>query len=95
MNKRFKARMSQGDAETLALQILAFLAEDRRRLERFLALTGLRAEALQTNAGETETLLAVTQHLLDDESLLLVFASQAGVAPEHIAEAHRLLGAKA
>ena len=95
MNKRFNARMSLADAETLALQILAFLAEYRRRLERFLALTGMRPEALQTKAGETDTLLAVTQHLLDDESLLLVFASQAGVAPEHIDEAHRLLCAKA
>ncbi len=95
MNKRFKARMSQADAETLALNVLAFLAEDRLRLERFLAMTGVSPEKLQTSAAEPGTLLAVTHHLLEDESLLLVFASQAGIAPEQIGEAHQLLGANA
>ena len=95
MNKRFKARLSQADAETLALKVLAFLAEDRSRLERFLTMTGVSPEKLRTSAAEPGTLLAVTHHLLEDESLLLVFASQAGIAPEQIGEAHQLLGAKA
>ncbi len=94
MNKRFNTRMSLADAETLALQILAFLAEDGPRLGRFLAATGVRGEELQTSAGEPETLLAVTQYLLEDESLLLVFASSAGIAPEQIGQANRLLGQK-
>ncbi len=95
MNKRFSTQMSLADAETLALQVLAFLAEDRPRLGRFLAATGSRAEELQLSAGEPETLLAVTQYLLEDESLLLVFASGAGIAPEQIGRAYRLLGQQA
>jgi hypothetical protein len=35
--------------------------------------------------------VAVLDHLLSDESLLLVFAAHAGVAPETIAPAHDLL----
>jgi len=92
MAKRSKTRMSLSDAETLALQILGFLAEDGSRLTRFLNSTGVRPEELQSNAGEPAMLLAVTQHLLEDESLLLVFASHAGIAPEQVGQAHRLLG---
>ncbi len=35
--------------------------------------------------------MAVLDHLMGDQSLLLVFASAAGVAPERIEEARRLI----
>ena len=38
-------------AETIAVQGLAFLAEDRGRLERFLQSTGLEPSDLRTRAG--------------------------------------------
>jgi hypothetical protein len=83
--------LTREEAEALSLTALAFLASDGPRLVRFLQLTGLEPEALRAQAGEPETLIAVYDHLLGDQSLLLVFASEAGVAPEQIEDARRLL----
>jgi hypothetical protein len=78
-------------AETIALQGLAFLAEDPGRVARFLALTGIEAGELRTRAGTPELLAAVLEHLAGDESLLLVFTASRGVPPESIAPALALL----
>jgi hypothetical protein len=75
----------------LALQALGFLAEDSRRLERFLAETGMRPDALMQQAGAPSTLAALLAHLLADESLLLVFAAASGRKPEEIAAAEAVL----
>jgi hypothetical protein len=78
-------------ASTLALDGLAFLAEDADRLTRFLALTGIGTEHLRVRADGPETLVAVLDHLLSDESLLLVFATSKGIAPETIAPSREIL----
>jgi hypothetical protein len=75
------------EAATLALAGLSFLAEDTPRLGRFLALTGIGPDQLRAVADAPETLLAVLDHLLGDESLLLVFAASKGIAPETVAPA--------
>ena len=87
--------MDADDAETIALSALAFLAEDVERLQRFLALTGLGPAELRSEARTPRILAAVLDHLLKDESLLLVFAASHGVAPELIAPAHSLLEQRA
>lgn len=74
-------------ASALALSGLGFLAEDMPRLGRFLALTGIGPEHLREAASAPETQLAVLDHLLADESLLLVFAASKGVSPDAIAPA--------
>lgn len=79
------------EAAALALAALAFLAEDTPRLGRFLALTGLGPDQLRALADTPETLLAVLDHLLADESLLLVFAASKGVPPEAVAAARAAL----
>ncbi|WP_020087298.1 DUF3572 domain-containing protein [Hyphomicrobium zavarzinii] len=71
-------------ASTLALTGLSFLAEDGPRLGRFLALTGIGPDQLRAAAGAPETLLAVLDYLLGDESLLLVFTASKGFAPESV-----------
>jgi hypothetical protein len=90
-----RARRTAGpdreQAEALALQGLAFLAEEPPRLARFMALTGLDADALRRRAGSPEVARAVLEHLLGDESLLLVFAAAKAVAPETLAPALALL----
>jgi hypothetical protein len=78
-------------AEEIALAALTFLAEDSARLGRFLALTGMGPDDLRSRAGAPQTLLAVLEHLLGDESLLLVFAASKGVPPEAIEPARALL----
>ncbi|WP_333794039.1 DUF3572 domain-containing protein [Hyphomicrobium sp.] len=90
---------SADEAAALALSGLAFLAGDESRLGRFLALTGIGPDQLRAAADAPETLVAVLDYLLADESLLLVFSSSAPTPPEAIAPARavlaRTLGAEA
>lgn len=83
--------VNEENAVSLGLDGLAFLAEDGPRLGRFLALTGISPDSLRALADRPETLLAVLDHLLGDESLLLVFASSRGVAPDSVARARAVL----
>jgi Protein of unknown function (DUF3572) len=78
-------------AEALALQGLTFLAGDSARLTRFLTLTGIDPAELKGWDENPGIQAAVLDHLLADESLLLVFAAEAGVAPEEIAPAQAVL----
>jgi len=79
------------EAETLALQVLNFLAADPQRLVRFLSLTGLGPRDLKNWGQDPSLAVAVLDHLLSDESLLLVFAAEQGIRPESVAAAHALL----
>jgi hypothetical protein len=83
--------MVADQAETVALQALAFLAEDAQRLGSFLASTGLGPEQLRAQAREPLLLSAVLDHLMREESQLLVFAANYGLAPELIGRAHAVL----
>jgi Protein of unknown function (DUF3572) len=78
-------------AEAIALQGLAFLAEEPQRLQRFVTVTGLDPAELRARADTPELLAAVLEHLAGDESLLLVFSASRGIAPEAIAPAILLL----
>lgn len=80
------------EAETLALAALTFLAADPARLDRFLSLTGLTSEGLVESAHSRPVLAAVLGHLLDDESLLLTFAANAGCDPASLLPAYVRLG---
>ena len=83
--------MTLETAENIAAQGLGFLAEDAARLSHFLTLTGLRPDEVRAQAETPEFLTAVLEHIVNDESLLLVFASNASIAPEMIAPALTLL----
>lgn len=78
-------------AETIGLQALGFLAADDNRIAKFLGLTGIDPSDLIAQAKSPNMLLAVLEHLGQDESLLLVFASENEIAPEVIGEAVRRL----
>jgi hypothetical protein len=79
-------------AEILAVEALAFLAEDAGRLGRFLALTGIDPATIRAAARDPGFLAAVLDHLAGDETLLLAFAQQAGVAPGEVTRARTALG---
>lgn len=83
--------MVADQAEVIALQALAFLAEDAQRLGAFLALTGLGPDELRAQAREPHLLAAVLDHLLRNESQLLVFAAEYRIPPELIGQAHAVL----
>lgn len=85
------ATPAHDDAEQTALAALVFLTEDADRLGRFLNDTGLSPAELRATAGTPAGLAAVLDHLLADESLLMVFAAGAGIEPAAIAPAREVL----
>jgi len=91
VKKNLRKPLDSETAETIGLTALAFLAEDGSRLGRFLALTGLGPEELRAAPGSPRLLAAVLDYLLHDETLLLVFTSTAGMAPEMIQPAQERL----
>ncbi len=78
-------------AESIGVSAVWFRASDPQRIERFLALTGVEPEQLRLESRSPHMLSAVLDHLLQDESLLLVFCAEDGLPPEDIAPARRAL----
>ena len=76
----------------LAVQALAFMAEDDSRLGGFIASTGIAVESIRNAAREPNFLAGVLEHILADENLLIAFADSAGIDPAEVARAHRALG---
>jgi hypothetical protein len=60
-------------------------------MARFFALTGTGPETIRAAAGAPDFLAAVLDHVAADEALLIGVAHAAGVGPETIMAAHRLL----
>lgn len=71
---------------------LIFLAEEKPRFLRFLELTGFDPAVIRAQAASPDLLAAVLDHLLADESLLLVFAAQTRLPPDSLAPARTVLG---
>lgn len=71
-------------AQGLALKALHFLAEDTARLSHFVNVTGLSLENIRTDIQSDHFLLAILDHLLQDESLLLAFCAHKDCDPGHI-----------
>jgi len=79
-------------AESLAVQALSFLAGEPERLARFLALTGIGPDRIRAAAASPGFLAGVLDHLASDDALVTAFAAEAGVAPEEVEKARRVLG---
>jgi len=86
-----RSRPNKEAAETLAIQALAFIAEDTERMSGFLNATGIPAEQIRTAAGEPGFLAGVLDHMLGDESLLIAFADSAAIDPSAVARARSAL----
>jgi hypothetical protein len=83
---------SRDNAEMLAVQAFAFIAEDEARLAGFFASSGVAVQSIREAAREPDFLAGVLDHMLGDESLLVAFADHAGLDPAHIARARQALG---
>ena len=70
----------QESAETLALKVLGWLAEDRDRLESFMAETGASPADLASQAGDPAFLGAILDHLLGSDALVIGFCRAEGLA---------------
>ncbi len=79
-------------AEMLAVQALAFIAEDDGRLSGFIASTGIAVQSIRDAAREPNFLAGVLEHILADETLLIAFAESAGIAPAEAGRARQALG---
>lgn len=88
-----RSDQSKGGAEQMAAEVLAFLAGEEDRLQRFAALAGIDLGQIRDLAGQPEFLTAIMEHLMGDEPLLLAFAAHAGVRPEAVVRAAHALGA--
>ena len=82
---------TQEAAEMLAIQALAFLAEEPERLGGFLAATGVSAAQIRRAAREPGFLAGVLDHMLGDENLLTDFARGASIDPADVPGARRVL----
>ena len=60
---------SRENAEILAVQALAFIAEDDTRLGGFIASTGIAVQSIRDAACEPNFLAGVLEHILADENL--------------------------
>ena len=83
---------SQENAEMLAVQALAFIAEDDGRLSGFIASTGIAVQSIRDAARDPNFLAGVLEHMLADENLLIAFADSAGIDPAEVARARQALG---
>lgn len=74
-------RISQEEAEVIALKALGFLASEPDRLGRFLALSGVELSDIRAVAQNPDFLIGLLNHLLQDELLLLTFTAEQELDP--------------
>lgn len=80
--------MGDDEAQSVAVDVLSFLAEEESRITGFLASAGIDAAGLRAAAGEPGFLSGVLGHLLADDALLLSYAEWSGTPPDTPARAH-------
>jgi hypothetical protein len=86
------SQLTRHTAETLAIQALAFIAEEPESLARFLAASGLTVEQIRTASRQPGFLAGVLDHMLADDKLLVAFAQSSGLDPNEVARAASKLG---
>lgn len=79
------------NAEALAIQALSFVAADPELLPRFLAITGIEAQAIRQAAREPGFLAGVLQFIVAHEPTLLHFSEASGIPPQQVTAAVRAL----
>lgn len=75
------------EAEALAIEALAYLAQDPDLLPRFLNLTGIEASSIREAAQEPAFLTGVLQFFLAHEPTLMQFCAVTNRAPQAVADA--------
>ncbi len=71
--------IAREQAETVALQALAWLVQGDDHRGAFLSASGLSPDDLRQRAGEPEILLAVIDFLLGDDARVMAFSDTAGL----------------
>jgi hypothetical protein len=85
------SKQSKAAAESLAIAALTFIAGERERLGKFLALTGIAPQSIRDASREADFLAGVLDHLAGDERMLLAFAAETGTDPNDVVRARDAL----
>lgn len=80
------------DAQTLAIDILNWLASEPDLFNRFVGLSGIEISDLRSAANEPGFFVGVISFLIDHEPTLLAYCEAHKTAPESVIEAYRVLG---
>ncbi len=81
----------QEAAETLALDVLAWLAADADLSGIFMGSSGLSQDDLRTRAGEPELLAAVLDFVLMDDAWVMAYCDGRGVPYDRLMQARAAL----
>ncbi|MBS0471700.1 MAG: DUF3572 domain-containing protein [Proteobacteria bacterium] len=84
--------MTRDSAETIALEVLAFIAAADSALDRLMTLSGLDRDTLRRRANDPELHIALLDFILSDEQLLVEFCETSSYEPSAIHVAHHVLG---
>jgi hypothetical protein len=79
------------DAETLALQALAFLARSPDEIDRFVTVSGILPADLRERAGDPEILAAVMDFILADDARVTGLCEALAADPNLLHQARRAL----
>ncbi len=83
--------MKQEQAETVALQAIAFIGADERAINALMAQSGIGVDDLREQITNPEFLAGILDFLLNDEGALLAFCEASDLAPEFVVKARRHL----
>lgn len=83
--------MKENEASIIALQALAFIAEDHEVASKFLAEAGMDTQDIKDRMHEPEVQGGVLDLVLSDDRLILGFCNAHDYTPENIIEARKAL----
>jgi len=83
--------MKKEQAETIALQALAFLVKDEDLLQQLLASSGLTLDDLRASYRNEDVLGGILDALLKEDGPLLAFCKESSLSPATLLEARQAL----
>jgi hypothetical protein len=86
-----KTSSNSSEASDIALNLIAFVASDEERFERFCALSGLLESEVKERLTDPAFLGFVFDYALQDEAMLLAFAAEHNIKPERFMTLRRTL----
>lgn len=87
-----RPRTKPQDAETIALNVLGFLAESPQAMERLTIQSGLDLSTIRKRTADRDFLAAVVDFLMSNEELLVDFCQTRRMDPKDVQLAAHQLG---
>ena len=85
------ARMSEDEAQRIAVEALMHVARDEALMTRFVSVTGIDPSEIRAAAGQPGFLAGVLEFLMGHEPDAVAFANAAGIAPDDVGMARVVL----